>query len=247
MIRGMDNVIDDLTVRARALWTHCAAAPVEFPAAGGIAVVVSPQSVMCPRGWVGIVVIGDAAIATAPTNEAAATVGRELGGMPIADLIDGQRVLKALGAQRALGPARLAYLDEADFRSVSEPALGEVGRVLVDDPALRAFDGSVPQEDADEAAILDVASPVFVVRDGDRVIAASGYRTWPCGIAHIAVLTAPEARGRGLAKATGAVAARHALDAGLTPQWRARPPASQRVARALGFRELGTQISVLLG
>lgn len=242
----MDNVIDDLTARARLLWTHCAAVPVQFPAAGEVAVVVSPQSMMCPRGWVGIAVIGDAAIATAPTDEAAATVRRELSGMSIADLVNGRRVLKALPTQRALGPAALAYLDEADFRPTSEPAFGEVGRVPVDDPVLRAFDASVPQEDADEAAILDVTSPAFVVRDGDRVIAASGYRTWPCGIAHIAVLTAPEARGRGLAKATGAVATRHALDAGLTPQWRARPPASRRVARALGFRELGTQISVLL-
>ncbi|WP_194905581.1 hypothetical protein [Catenulispora rubra] len=48
----MDDLIDDLTARARALWTHCAAAPVEFPVGGGIAVVTSPQSTICPRGWV---------------------------------------------------------------------------------------------------------------------------------------------------------------------------------------------------
>jgi hypothetical protein len=38
----------------------------------------------------------------------------------------------------------------------------------------------------------------------------------------------------------------HALDAGLLPQWRARPEASRRVARALGFRELGSQLSIRL-
>ncbi|MYV58866.1 GNAT family N-acetyltransferase, partial [Streptomyces sp. SID4931] len=36
----------------------------------------------------------------------------------------------------------------------------------------------------------------------------------------------------------------HALAAGLLPQWRARPPASRRVARALGYREVGRQLSV---
>lgn len=36
----------------------------------------------------------------------------------------------------------------------------------------------------------------------------------------------------------------HALAAGLLPQWRARPVESRRVALALGFRELGTQLSV---
>ncbi|PWS40209.1 GNAT family N-acetyltransferase, partial [Streptomyces sp. ZEA17I] len=38
----------------------------------------------------------------------------------------------------------------------------------------------------------------------------------------------------------------HALAAGLLPQWRARPAASRRVAAALGYRELGAQLSVRL-
>jgi hypothetical protein len=32
----------------------------------------------------------------------------------------------------------------------------------------------------------------------------------------------------------------------MLPQWRARVPASQQVARALGFAELGVQISLKL-
>ncbi|NEC07096.1 GNAT family N-acetyltransferase, partial [Streptomyces sp. SID7909] len=39
---------------------------------------------------------------------------------------------------------------------------------------------------------------------------------------------------------------RHALAADRLPQWRARPEASRRVARALGYRELGSQLSVRL-
>ncbi|MFE0653731.1 GNAT family N-acetyltransferase [Streptomyces sp. NPDC059534] len=68
-------------------------------------------------------------------------------------------------------------------------------------------------------------------------VAGAGYRNWPRRTAHISVLTAPEARGRGLARITASAAVAHALAAGLVPQWRARPPASRRVDAALGFEE----------
>jgi RimJ/RimL family protein N-acetyltransferase len=60
------------------------------------------------------------------------------------------------------------------------------------------------------------------------------------------VLTDTAARGRGLAQRVASAAVDRALADGLLPQWRARPPASRRVAQALGFRELGTQLSVYL-
>lgn len=66
----------------------------------------------------------------------------------------------------------------------------------------------------------------------------------PAGTAHLSVLTAPAARGRGLARVTGSAAVAHALAAGLLPQWRARSLASRRVAAALGFTELGAQLSI---
>jgi hypothetical protein len=37
-----------------------------------------------------------------------------------------------------------------------------------------------------------------------------------------------------------------AIQAGKLPQWRARPQPSRRVALALGFRELGSQVSIRL-
>ncbi|NEB68512.1 GNAT family N-acetyltransferase, partial [Streptomyces fulvissimus] len=51
---------------------------------------------------------------------------------------------------------------------------------------------------------------------------------------------------RGLARQVASEATAHALAAGLLPQWRARPAASRRVAAALGYRELGAQLSVRL-
>ncbi|WP_405668919.1 GNAT family N-acetyltransferase [Streptomyces sp. NBC_00055] len=53
-------------------------------------------------------------------------------------------------------------------------------------------------------------------------------------------------RERGLARVTASATVTHALTAGLLPEWRARPPASRRVAAALGFEELGAQLSMRL-
>jgi hypothetical protein len=44
--------------------------------------------------------------------------------------------------------------------------------------------------------------------------------------------------------AIGAVAA--AIGEGKLPQWRARADSSRRIARSLGFRELGCQVSLRL-
>ncbi|WP_347336090.1 GNAT family N-acetyltransferase [Streptomyces sp. Root1304] len=97
----------------------------------------------------------------------------------------------------------------------------------------------------------DITSPAFVVRGGEgaagtAVVAAAGYEAWPESTAHVSVLTAAGHRGRGLARRTASAAVAHALEAGLMPQWRARTVESRAVARALGFRELGVQLSVRL-
>jgi predicted GNAT family acetyltransferase len=101
-------------------------------------------------------------------------------------------------------------------------------------------------DDAGEAGLDEITSPAFVVREAGEVVAAAGYRTWPSRSAHISVLTAPGWRGRGLARETGSATTAHALAAGLLPQWRARVPESRRVAVALGFLELGAQLSIEL-
>ncbi|WP_247707011.1 GNAT family N-acetyltransferase [Streptomyces liliiviolaceus] len=111
-------------------------------------------------------------------------------------------------------------------------------------PDLRTLEQAAGDGDAGEASLDAITSRAFVVREHGRVVAAAGYRAWPRHTAHVSVLTAPEARGRGLARVTGSAAVGQALVGGLLPQWRARTPASRRVAGALGFAELGVQISV---
>ncbi|WP_319463459.1 GNAT family N-acetyltransferase [Micromonospora sp. RTP1Z1] len=93
----------------------------------------------------------------------------------------------------------------------------------------------------------EITSPAFLVREGTRVVAAAGYRRWPGEVAHLCVLAAPGSRGRGLARTVATAATGDALAAGLLPHWRARTEASRRVARALGYRELGRQLSAHIG
>jgi GNAT superfamily N-acetyltransferase len=228
--------------RARDLWEHLAGTATGF--APAVSVAVSPQSGLCPPGWIGIVVIGDAALATAPDPETARLAGQALSGLPAASLTIADVLTSRLPIAEILGPAALAYLDPAEFRPGSgDAAITTLGP---DDPGLRQFLLAADTGDLEESGLEEITTPAFAVREHGHVMAAAGYRDWPCGTAHLCVLTAAEARGRGLARAAASAAVAHAISEGKLPQWRARPEASRRVARALGFRELGSQVSIRL-
>ncbi|MFF1874417.1 GNAT family N-acetyltransferase [Streptomyces sp. CB03911] len=231
-----------LLVGARGLWEGLASVPVSFASDGAVRVVVSPASGLCPVGWVGVVRLGGSAIVTAPDGATAAIVRGALAALPVAAVTDAGAVGGALSPTRVLGPAALAYVSADGFRPVDPGVLG-VEQLPGAHPDLRALGESAGEEDGREADLEGITSPAFAVREAGLVVAAAGYRAWPSRTAHLSVLTAPARRGRGLARAVGSAAVAHALAAGLLPQWRARPHASRQVARALGFRELGAQLS----
>ncbi|MBQ1048185.1 GNAT family N-acetyltransferase [Micromonospora sp. C51] len=199
---------------------------------------------MSPLGWVGIVALGDAAIVTVPADSWAGTVREVLRGIPVGVLTDSDRLRAVLPVAEVLGPASLAYLDEGDFQPVGLDTVDVVPGGHADLVRLLA---SVPVDDADECGLADITSAAFVVRCGNHVVAAAGYRCWPGMVAHMCVLTRPDQRERGLARAVASAAAADGLANRLLPQWRARPEPSRRVARALGFRQLGTQLSIRIG
>ncbi len=234
---------DLLLDRARALWKELAARPVEFSSSpDGANVVVSPGSRLCPPLWAGIVVLGGASIITVPSmqvGQVMAGVSSKLSGE---ELVDEDRLREVLAILDGLGPASLFYLDRADFL----PAQGgaAVEEAVDGDDELAALLSRAGDEDTGESGMADITSPAFVIREYDDVVAAAGYQVWPRSVAHLSVLVAPGHRGRGLARVVASAAVAHALDAGLLPQWRARPRPSKRVALALGFRELGSQLSV---
>lgn len=237
--------IDPLLARARGLWQELASVPVSFAPTGGVSVVVSPESRMCPSGWVGVVVLGGSAIVTTPNEDTAETVRDALANLPVGALAGAHSVRGVLPVARILGPAALAYVSDDGFRPVEAHGL-TVEQVPGEHPDLRELENLAGAGDSDEAGLGEITSPAFVIREGGEVVAAAGYRSWPSRTAHVSVLTSPAWRGRGLAQATGSGAVAHALAAGLLPQWRARVPASRRVALALGFRELGAQLSMEL-
>jgi GNAT superfamily N-acetyltransferase len=234
--------VASLTARARELWEQLAGTAAGF--APSISVAVSPRSCLCPPGWAGIVVIGDAALATAPDHETARLAGQVLGGLPAVSLTGTGILASRLPIAESLGPAALAYLDPADFRP--RPGDAAVTPLDLDHPGLRRFLLAAGTGDREESGILEITTPAFAIREHGQVVAAAGYRDWPRGTAHLSVLTAAAARGRGLGRAAASAAVAHAVGEGKLPQWRARPEASRRVARALGFRELGSQISFRL-
>lgn len=234
---------DPLMTRTRTLWESLAGPPVSFAPAGGPTVVTAPASALAPPGWVGIVLLGDAALVTAPTDTVTHAVRRALADVPTPSLTDPAVVARAWPVAEVLGPATLAYLSPDDFHP-SREGTGGVARLPAGHGDLLRLLASVGEDDAGECGLDEITSPAFVVRDGTELLAAAGFCEWPGGTAHLCVLTAPRVRGRGLARQVASAATAYALAAGRLPQWRARPTASRRVARALGFRELGTQLSV---
>jgi RimJ/RimL family protein N-acetyltransferase len=232
-----------LTARARGLWECLAGTSAGFGAA--ISVAVAPESRLCSPGWAGIVVIGDAVLATAPDQETAGLIEHALGGQAVDALTRADAFTRRLPVAEIRGPATLAYLDPADFR----PQPAAITPLDPDHPRLRAFLQAIEATDPaelEESGIGEITTPAFAVRQDGQVVAVAGYRDWPCGAAHLSVLTAAPARGRGLGRAAASAAVAHAIAAGRLPQWRARPEASRRVARTLGFRELGAQVSIRL-
>ncbi|MEV4398397.1 GNAT family N-acetyltransferase [Nonomuraea sp. NPDC049607] len=202
----------------------------------------SAGSVLCPPGWTGIVVLGGAALVTVPEAGLVGPVRRALTGCLGEDGVDLARLAERLEVREVLGPATLAYLDADEFVPCHVGV--DVERLAVGDRDVSGLVAGVDERDADESGLEEVGSGVWVVREGGDVVAAAGYRTWSGVAAHLSVLTAGEFRGRGLGRVVASAAVADALGEGLLPQWRARPEASRRVARALGFRELGSQVSL---
>jgi hypothetical protein len=227
--------------RVQDLWVNLAGVPTSFPG-DGVRVVVTGESRLCPPAWAGIVVLAKSGIATAPDEATARFLRESLTGRPLRSIVEAERWSGEYAVLDVLGPASLAYLDEQEFRPATR--IADIAQVPPGHPDLCGLVADVSEDDVAESGIDEITSPVFVVRDGARVVAAAGYRHWPRSVAHLCVLTGTQFRGRGLAGAVASAAVAEALQNHLLPQWRARPEASRRLARRLGFRELGDQVSI---
>ncbi|MBO0800137.1 MAG: GNAT family N-acetyltransferase, partial [Blastocatellia bacterium] len=153
-----------------------------------------------------------------------------------------QRVF-ADDAEKILGPAEVCYADEASFRT--EP--NHNGRALLakDYDAYRALVESLDPKEVEESGVrfpdsrcqFPDAFSAFGVFSDDILCSVASYEVWEPSIAHIHIITHPNYRRRGYARAAVQALAAEALDRGLILQWRAVAwnEASLSLAHALGF------------
>ncbi|MFA9445993.1 N-acetyltransferase family protein [Egicoccus sp. AB-alg6-2] len=224
---------------ARRLW--CTLAAEKDALHPATTTVVHGSRGIAPEGWTGVVRLGDAYLIEAGDADAAALdLLRNLD-----DPSDPEQVSSALRPARTLGPGELAYLPAG--AEVAEVVCGgELREVPV--ASIRGWLDWLPEGDVEESSVVAM-DRVLVLCRGDEVLGAAGHLDWPAGIGHVGVLVAPAARGQGVGRCLGAAATRRVLDSGRTPQWRAAAwnAASRRVARRVGYREMGRQFSFQLG
>jgi GNAT superfamily N-acetyltransferase len=230
------SVIPD---EARRLWRTLAST--EDALRPATTTVVHGSRGIAPEGWTGIVRLGDAYLIEAGDADAAVLdLLRNLD-----DPSDPEQVTCSLRPVRTLGPGELAYLpvgaEVADV--VHEGDLREVSVA-----SLRGWLDSLPEDDVEESSVREM-DQVLVLCRGEDPLGAAGHLDWPARIGHVGVLVAPTARSEGVGGCLGAAATRRVLEHGRTPQWRAAAwnAASRRVARRIGYREMGRQFSFQLG
>lgn len=211
-----------------------------LPSLKGTQVIIDAESPLAPRGWIGILTLAGTITACVPRPELEGPVAAAL-----ADLTSGEATSPDVVVRRLpptlglLGPAALFYLpthylldDPIDVEEVSANELQTL------------FDAAPPDE-LDESGLLHVTTTVFGSRSATGALAAAcGYRRWPNDVAHLSVLTHPAYRRQGHGRHVATATIQRAISEQLLPQWRARPPASQALARSLGLQEIGAQLSL---
>ncbi len=165
-----------------------------------------------------------------------------------ASLLDAESItLLDLRARLAASGIILNDPDFLFYRAADRPlqqALSASVRRLTeaDHDAFDQFYQSASPQDRDDAWVEFDHAAVFGTFDGDRLVCAASMVPWrESPLADLGVLTLPDARGRGNARAVIAAIADHAVAAGYEPQYRCQTDngASVALARSVGFASLG--------
>jgi len=139
-----------------------------------------------------------------------------------------------ISTEKVSGPAWIGIADASDFRPVKSAA-----RILgpADREALRRLAEGSGEVAWKQSRLMEDREPAFGLYAGGEIVAAAGYLVMGKTLAYIGVVTHPQYRGRGYAKAVAAVAMEHAFGAGLAAMYRA-PRAHEsavKLAGSLGF------------
>lgn len=220
----------DLVERAYRAWSVVSEVPDAF-VPGTTRVVAIPASRIAPPGWCGVVALGDACLIVTPDEDTASRIGDFVQAVSPARVPDIE--WSRIGARDVQGPAALYF-------TLTHPRIPTAGitveRVAVGGRQDVELSSRVSPDEAQEADV-EQATVTFATMVAGEAAALVGYRIWPGSIAHFSALTDPADRRHGYGRAAAREAIAHALAAGLLPQWRARPLASQRFARHSACRE----------
>jgi GNAT superfamily N-acetyltransferase len=147
---------------------------------------------------------------------------------------------------RVIGPAWISYADATTFR----PHRHGTARLLTDEDehAFHMLEAACPPLDWEHGGSAFGGRAVAGQFIGDALVALAGYERWGEQIAHIAVVTRPEYRGRSYGKSVVSLLAQTVLTVGLIPQYRtlgANAP-SMAIGAALGFCAYAESIAIRL-
>lgn len=133
----------------------------------------------------------------------------------------------------------------ADTRVVSDQ-LGAARRLTIEDrAAFEAFQAEASEQDRDDAGVEIDHWAVFGCFDGDRLVSAASAYPWEnAPVADLGVLTLPDVRGRGFARAVVLMTGDFARREGYEPQYRCQLDnlASVALAKSCGFALFGKWI-----
>lgn len=146
---------------------------------------------------------------------------------------------------RIIGPAFIGY-GSADSLELQD---ARFARPISSLAAVRRLQAACQPEEWDHGGSEPGHEQTFgFVNQTNELLALSGYKVWNNSIAHISVASHPLYRGHGHGRAAVALAAQHALAAGLLPQYRTlrQNTPSMSIAKRLGFIEYGFSVYVRL-
>jgi RimJ/RimL family protein N-acetyltransferase len=169
-------------------------------------------------------------------------IAERLDGMPpggySADAL--KRQWEAVGV--VLHDADYLFYLPADAGNASDEALKPRQLTEADRRVFEMFHKEAPEQDREDAWVELDHSAVFGCFDGDRLVSAASMNLWDDSpIADLGVLTLPDARGRGFARAVVDAISRYARQQGHEPQYRCQlnNVASVALARSCGFALFG--------
>ncbi|RYZ05157.1 MAG: GNAT family N-acetyltransferase [Myxococcales bacterium] len=209
------------------------------------------QGALLEATGIWILVAGGAPLISLPADTVS-TLGDRARSWSAADVADVEGLRRHLVAacpravDRIIGPAFIGY-GVAESLDLADACLA---RPISSAAQARQLQAACQPEEWEHGGSDPEHEQTFgCVDPGHELRALAGYAVWDGSIAHISIVTHPHCRGHGYGRAAVALAAQHALAAGLLPQYRTlrQNLASVNIAKRLGFIEYGFSVYVRLG